>query len=110
MTQTDTDHRVIYEGPGEGADTIMGASQANFIVVGPGADKECAVLLNDPGAEYLAEQLGAEMTEAWREAITAKLGEIVIEATLGASRHLDSVIFISRAILQAHPEYVAALR
>src|SRR5690606_30152533 len=98
------EHRIVYEGAGEGADIIMGASQANFIVVGPGADKECAVMVNDPAAQYLAEQLGAELTPEWREAITAKLGKQVIEQTLKDGRHLSSVIFISRAVLEAHPE------
>jgi hypothetical protein len=88
----------------------MGATLANFIIELPGADKECAVMLNDPGAAYLAEQLGAEETPEWREAATEKVGAAVLRAAIEESRHTDSVVFVSRAILEAHPEFVDALR
>ena len=110
MTQAETNHRIVYEGPSEGAGELMGASLANFIIEGPGADKECAVMLNDPGAAYLAEKLGAQVTPEWREEITRKVGEVVLRAAIDAHRHVDSVVFISRAIFEAHPEYVEALR
>jgi hypothetical protein len=38
------------------------------------------------------------------------VGEVVLQAALEASRHVDSVAFVSRAILEAHPEYIEALR
>jgi hypothetical protein len=89
---------------------MMGATLANFIIEGPGADKECAVMLNDPGAAYLAEQLNVELTADWREAATAKVGKALLQAAIEESRHVDSVVFVSRAILEAHPEFVDALR
>jgi hypothetical protein len=109
VTQAEAEYRITYEGPGEGS-SIMGASLANFIIETPGADKECAVMLNDPGATYLAEQLGVELTDEWRESATQKLGEAVLKAAIEESRHVDSVVFVSRAILEAHPEFVDALR
>jgi len=110
VTHAETDYRIVYEGPGDGADIIMGASLANFMIEGPGADKECAVMLNDPGASYLAEKLSVEPTPEWREAMTRRVGEVMLQAALEASRHVDSVAFVSRAILEAHPEYIEALR
>ena len=109
MTQAEAEYRITYEGPGDGS-SIMGASFANFIIEGPGADKECAVMLKDPGASYLAEQLGTDLTDQWREQATAKLGAAVLGAAMEESRHIDSVVFVSRAILEAHPEFVDALR
>jgi hypothetical protein len=110
VTQAETNYRIVYEGPSEGADMIMGASLANFIIETPGADKECGVMLNDPGAAYLVEKLGADETPEWREEITRRVGEVVLQAAIEAHRHIDSVVFVSRAILEAHPEYIEALR
>ncbi len=89
---------------------MMGATLANFIIELPGADKECSVMLNDPGAAYLAEQLGVEITPEWREMATEKVGAAVLRGAIEGSRHIDSVVFVSRAILEAHPEFVDALR
>jgi hypothetical protein len=110
VTQAEAEYRIVYEGPSEGAEAIMGATLANFIIEGPGADKECGVMLNDPGAAYLAERLGVEQTPEWREQMTKRVGEVVLDAALQQKRHIDSVVFVSRAILEAHPEYVEALR
>jgi hypothetical protein len=88
----------------------MGASQANFIILEPGADKEVAVLLNDPAAAFLAQQLGAEPTAEWREAATRATGEAVIRSRLASGEHLDSLIMVSAATFQQQPDLLAAVR
>jgi len=105
----DSTKTVVYEGPGSGAE-LMGASQANFIVLEPGADKEVAVLLNDPAAALLAEQLGVEATSEWREAATREAGLAVIRHHIARGDHLDSVIMISTATFAEHPELVGVVR
>jgi hypothetical protein len=109
MTTADSNVRIVYEGPGAGAE-LMGASQANFILLGPGADKEVAVLLNDPAAAFLAERLGVEPTGPWREAATREAGRAVIQHHLSAGGHLDSVLMISRATLERLPGVVEVVR
>ena len=109
MPTADSTKNIVYEGPGPGAE-LMGASQANFIILEPGADKEVAVLLNDPAAAALAEQLGAEATPEWREAATRATGEAMIRSRLASGEHLDSLIMVSVSTFEQQPELVAAVR
>ncbi|MCS7294517.1 MAG: hypothetical protein RMK15_04395 [Chloroflexota bacterium] len=100
---------VWYEGPGQGAEEIMGGTLANFLVVRPNLpDKEAAVILNDPAAEWLAERLGVEPTKEFRERAAEVLGELWIRHLYREHRRVDSLSFIGRAVLEAHPELVQA--
>ncbi|GBD23028.1 hypothetical protein HRbin29_00679 [bacterium HR29] len=100
---------VLYEGPGQGAQEIMGGTLANFLVVRPNLpDKEAAVILNDPAAEWLAERLGEAPTASFRERAAALLGELWIRHLYREHRRVDSLSFLGRAALEGHPELVAA--
>ncbi len=100
---------IMYEGPGQGAEEIMGGKLANFLVVRPNLpDKEAAVILNDPAAEWLAERLGVEATDEFRERAAEVLGELWIRHLYREHRRVDSLSFIGRAALEAHPELVEA--
>lgn len=98
---------VIYEGPGQGAEEIMGGTLANFLVIRPNLpDKEAAVILNDPAAEWLAECLGVAATRAFRERAAAIVGELWIRHLYRAHRRIDSLSFLGRSTLEAHPEII----
>jgi hypothetical protein len=89
---------------------IFGGTQANFAVDWPDTPaKELSILLNDPAAVYAAEKLGRENTPAFRDIAAERIG-LAFVARLATQRHrLDSVTFITRAMLEADPALLAAL-
>jgi hypothetical protein len=103
---------IRYEGIGSGAHEIYGATQANFLVAGgpwPGA-REIAVMLNDPAAAMLAEAAGAANTDAFRADAARKVGEAAIRERFRRLGSVDSVVVVSRAMLEAYPELVDSVR
>jgi hypothetical protein len=103
---------IRYEGMGSGAHEIFGATQANFLVAGgpwPGA-REVAVMLNDPAAATLAEAAGAENTDGFRAEAARRVGEAAIRERFQRLGSIDSVVVVSRAMLEEHPELVDAVR
>lgn len=109
---TERDLTVSYEGIGSGAHEIWGATQANFLVAGgpwPGG-KEVAVMLNDPAAAMLAEALGVENSEDFRANAARVVGEAAIRERHQRLGSVDSLVTVSRATLESHPELIDALR
>lgn len=103
-----TELTVQYEGPGQGAEELMGGTLANFLVLRPNLpDKEAAVLLNDPAAQWLAERLGETPTKAFRERAAAILGELWIRRLFERHRRVDSLSLLGRSALEAQPDLVA---
>jgi hypothetical protein len=101
---------VEFEGFNPGAE-IWGGTQANFVLRRPGHHgKEVAVVLNAPAAEFLARALGREDSPAFREEAARRLGQALLERLTAASEHVESVVFISRPLLEADAALVAALR
>lgn len=93
---------VRYEGPTEGGE-LWGGTQANFMVVRAGPDKESAVILNDAAAGLIAGHLGVENTPEWRELAARAAGEVWIGQALAGNRHVDSLRLLSCAALEADP-------
>ena len=93
------------------ATEILGGTQANFVVHRPGQHgKEVAVVLNTPAAKYVAEALGRPDTPEFRESATRRLGQAWLERVLARGEHADSVVFLSKAILEREPILIDALR
>lgn len=98
---------VVYEGPGQGAEEIMGGTLANFLVVRSNLpDKEAAIILNDPAAEWLAERLGVAPSRAFRERAAAIVGELWIRHLYGTHQRIDSLSFLGRRALEVHPDLI----
>ncbi len=103
---------IRYEGTGSGAHEIYGGTQANFLVGGgpwPGA-REIAVMLNDPAAAMLAEAAGAENTDGFRAEAARKVGVAAVRERFQRLGSVDSVVVVSRATLEEHPELIEAVR
>jgi hypothetical protein len=101
---------VRFEGFSPGTE-IWGSTQANFLVKLPGRHaKEAAILLNDPTAKALAEELGRENTQEFREEAARLAGGIIFRDVLERGRPVDSVVMASNAFFEEHPELFAALK
>ncbi len=101
---------IRYEGQGVGTE-IWGCTQANFLVAAPGQHaREVAVLLNDAAASYLAAELGATNDEEFRAVAVRHVGEWWLARKVAEGGHLDSVVMLSRAALEASPPLLAALK
>lgn len=101
---------VRFEGIGVGTE-IWGGTQANFVIVSPGRHgKEAAVILNTPGAAYLAKELGEPETGDFRARAAEVVGHLWIERLLAAGKHIDSLIFLSREAMAESRDFVDALR
>jgi hypothetical protein len=101
---------VVFEDMGI-ATEIWGGTQANFVVNRPGLHgKEVAVVLNAPAAKFLSEALGRENTPEFQEETARRAGAFLVQKLANSGHHLDSLIFLSRAMLDADPEILAALR
>ena len=93
------------------ATELWGGIQANFVVHRPGRHgKEVAVVLNTPAASFVAEALGRPDTLEFQESATRLLGQAWLERVLMRGEHADSVVFISRAILEREPTLIEAMR
>ncbi|MFN0146324.1 MAG: hypothetical protein ACKVT1_07430 [Dehalococcoidia bacterium] len=93
------------------ATEILGGTQANFVVHRPGQHgKEVAVVLNVPAATYAAKAVGVADTPEFQESATRRLGQAWLERVLARGEHADSVVFLSRAILEREPGLIDALR
>lgn len=109
MTTAPMSVELYYQGPGIATEQ-WGFTQANFLVALPGrADKESAILLNDPAARMLAGELGIEDTPEIRERLARAAGEAWIPKLAGSGSSIDSLITVSVAFLNAHPEVVATI-
>lgn len=110
MTTAPMSVELYYQGPGIATET-WGFTQANFLVALPGrADKESAILLNDPAARMLAGELGIEDTIENREHLARVAGEAWIPRLAEGGSSIDSLITVSVAFLNAHPEVVASIK
>jgi hypothetical protein len=93
---------ISFEGYTPGTE-IWGGTQANFLIQLPGPDKECAVLLNGPAAAALAEASGNDNTPEFREAAARAFGEALLPGLVASGRQVDSLIVVSRGMLEDHP-------
>jgi hypothetical protein len=111
MAKTKAPEVVIrYEGGGVGTE-LWGCTQANFLVAAPGQHaREVAVLLNDAAAAYLAAELGADNDEHFRAKVVRHVGEWWLQRKIAEGGHLDSVLMVSRAALEASPPPLPALK
>ena len=110
MTTAPMSVELYYQGPGIATET-WGYTQANFLVALPGrSDKECAILLNDPAARLLATEVGIEDTPENRERLACAAGEAWIPQMAEKSPSIDSLITVSVAFLNQHPEVLAAIK
>jgi len=101
---------VRFEGFSPGTE-IWGSTQANFLVKLPGRHaKESAILLNDPTAKALAEELGRENTQEFREEAARLAGGIIFRDVLERGRPIDSVVMASNAFFEERPDLLAALK
>ena len=94
---------VRFEGIAAGTE-IWGGTQADFTIQADGRTaKEAAVILNDPAAALLAEALGREDTEEFREAAAQAAGRAVFEAEARKDPAVDSLVMVSKAYLDTNP-------
>jgi hypothetical protein len=109
MTAVPTSAEIHYQGPGLGSET-WGFTQANFQISIPGRSaKESAILLNDPAARLLAQELSLEDSPEARDLLARAVGEAWLP-TIAGSGSVDSLITISVAFLNNHPEVVEAIK
>lgn len=100
---------VRFEGFTAGTE-LWGSTQANYLVKLPGRHaKEAAVLLNDPTAKALAEKLGQENTQEFREEAARVAGGIIFRDLLDHGRPIDSIIMASNNYFEQNPEQLVAI-
>ena len=110
MTAVMETGEVRFEGFSAGTE-IWGSTQANYLVKLPGRHaKEAAILLNDPTAKALAEALGRENTQEFREEAARLAGGIIFRDVLERGRQVDSIIMASNAYFEQNPELLIALK
>lgn len=97
---------IIYEGPGTSTE-LMGATQANYIV--PALDREFAVLVNEPTLQYLRDELGGEDTQEWREDMTRRVGELLIQRKIDRGIH-DPIHFVGKRVFEEDPSLLEDLK
>jgi hypothetical protein len=101
---------VRFEGYTPGTE-IWGSTQANFLLRVPGRNaREAAILLNDPTARALAEALGREDTQEFREEAARVAGTIVFEDILRKGAPVESIVMVSNAFFDQHPDLAAKIR
>jgi hypothetical protein len=109
MTTAPISAAIHYQGPGLATET-WGFTQANFLVAIPGrAAKESAILLNDPAARQLAQELGIDDSPEAREALARAAGEAWLPS-LAHGGKIESLVTISVAFLNNHPDVVEAIK
>ncbi|HEX6032149.1 MAG TPA: hypothetical protein VFY90_12030 [Tepidiformaceae bacterium] len=110
MTRNGEPDAVRFEGFGAG-DEILGGLQANFLVARPGEHaREVSVAVNDPGLEFLATTLGHEDSDAFRRDASRVVGDIWISRLVREGRHVDPVIFLSKARMEMAPGFTDEVR
>ncbi len=101
---------VRFAGYTEGTE-IWGSTQANFVLRMPGRNaKEAAILLNDPTAKLLAEALGRENTQEFREEAARIAGALVFRDILEHGQQMDSLVMVSNAYFEQHPDLLEKLK
>jgi hypothetical protein len=107
---TTTELPVKFLGLAAGAE-ILGAIQADFAIDPPhGHARELSVLLNEPAAAFLAQHLGVEDTPEWRQRAAQEVGAAWLRYAFERGRKLDSITFLSKALLEANPDFLASLK
>ena len=114
-TLQENEASIQFEGLGSGAHELFGGTQANFLINVPGrSDREIAVLVNDPTMEFLAERLGVENTQEFRDRAAEVVGRLWITRAMDRGLRVPPAITISRNLLEQNPDFVteveAALR
>ena len=110
MTMATDSGQVRFEGYSVGTE-IWGSTQANFLVKMPGRNaKEVAVLLNDPTARAIAEAVGREDSQAFREQAARITGEFVLRDILEKRHQVESVILVSKSYFEEFPGLLDEVR
>lgn len=109
MTTETPAGEVHYQGPGLGSE-MWGFSQANFLLELPGANREVAVLVNDPAARLLAQEIGREDGSEFREEVSRVAGQVLLPVMLANSESIDPLITVSVAFLNRRPEILDAIK
>ncbi len=103
MTAVTEPAMVRFEGIASGTE-IWGGTQADFTIQAEGwPAKEAAVLLNDPAAALLAEAVGRENTEEFRNAAAEAAGRVVFELEAAKRGSIDSLVMVSKAYFDLNP-------
>lgn len=90
---------------------IWGSTQANFLMHVPGRNaKEAAILFNDPTAKALADALGVENTQEFRERAARVAGQLVFEDILARGANIDSLVMVSNAFFEQNPAILERLK
>lgn len=109
MTTESPAGEVYYQGPGLGSE-MWGFSQANFLIELPGANREVAVLVNDPAARRLAEETGREDGPEFREEAARVAGQVLLPIILANNEPVDPLITVSVAFLNRRPEILEGIK
>lgn len=110
VNTAEPDITVRYEGPGVGTE-IWGATQANFLVGRQGrAAQEVAVMLTNPAAEFLAEQLGQECSPDFQDTAAKYVGTIWTRQIFADHGRVDPTVTVSRGTFEEHPELLAQVK
>jgi len=101
---------VRYEGTGVGTE-IWGMTQANFLVGRHGrAAQEVAVMLSNPAAEFLAEELGQDCTPEFRVEAAKHVGAIWTKQIFLSHGRVDPTVTVSRGTFEEHPELLGQVK
>jgi hypothetical protein len=101
---------IRFEGFTQGTE-IWGSTQANFLVRIPGRHlKEAAILLNDPTARMLADLVGREDSQDFREQAARAAGELVFRDVLDRGANVDSLVMVSNAYFEQRPQILEQLK
>ena len=107
---TEPETLIRYDGISPGAG-IWGYTQANFLVAVPGRNaKESAILMNEPAGKYLIAESGLGDTPVNREAVLKAIGQAWYPVLVASGGDIPSIVTVSRAFLDDHPEVVEAVR
>lgn len=107
---TEPETLVRYDGISPGA-SIWGYTQGNFLVAVPGRNaKESAILMNEPAGKYLIAESALDDTPENREMLLKAIGEAWYPVLVEAGGDIPSIVTVSRAFLDDHPEVVEAVR
>ena len=110
MTVADAELVVAYEGPGSD-DSLVGASQANFLVTRAGrARTESAVFVNRPAASYVLAELGWEESPESRAAVAKLVGQVLLPRRAARVGRVEPLLMVSRATFDEDPALIEAVR
>jgi len=101
---------IRYEG-GSVQDDLVGGIQANFVVCQPGQHEyEVGVIFTEAVAADLARDLGREDTPAFHQTAARDAGQCYLERLLKSGRRISPVMMLSRAALEAEPDFIDELK